>query len=288
MKYKCRFYLFNIFLFLFVSNANAFIKMSYVEVNSNNLSNIGCYVRSDNGKPYIDFTSIFAANINGSDINSPEIYFNPQVSHLLNNDYDQISNLQKKGVKVLITLLGNHQDAGWACLTQDAAKQKFAKEIVNMVNKYKLDGVDIDDEYSTCFSNRTSISDLAHYIKNDPNFNGKILTKALFNDDFDFSRSKLAKYLDYGWEMTYSSSNFASRLNRYLKYGMNKEHLFLGGNANQSSSFSSSISNYVKTNDFGGAMIYNITTYSWNFLNDMARAEYDNKLDIQVLPNCLK
>ena len=43
--------------------------MAYVEVNSNPLQNMGCYIRSDNNKPYIDMVAIFAANINGKSPN---------------------------------------------------------------------------------------------------------------------------------------------------------------------------------------------------------------------------
>jgi GH18 family chitinase len=275
-------------LFFSFSKANALLKMSYVEVNSNNLSNVGCYVLSDNAKPFIQMTSIFAANINGSDANKPEIYFNPQVTNLLSDNYHQISDLQKKGIKVLITLLGNHQNAGWACMTNDNDKMNFAKDIVNMVNKYKLDGVDIDDEYSNCTTNDSSIADIAQYIKEDAAFKGKLLTKALFSDYPHFSNLKLAKYLDYGWEMSYFSGNLGQRLIPYLNYGMKKNNLFLGGDSQQYYPSSANITKYVFNNHFGGIMIYNITTNSQSYLTEIARAEYGNHVNVNVLPDCLK
>ncbi|MBF0362220.1 MAG: hypothetical protein HQK49_14485 [Oligoflexia bacterium] len=304
---KIFFYSFCLIIFLSYfldSNVHAsapLIKMSYVEVNSNNLSNVGCYLRSDNLKPFIQITSIFAANINGNNPEKPEIYFNPQVTKLLNSDYQQITFLQKKGIKVLITLLGNHQNAGWSCMTNTESKKKFAQNIVNMVNKYNLDGVDIDDEYSTCVTNESSIADIAQYIKENPSFKGKLLTKALFSDYFAFSNLKLAKYLDYGWEMSYFSDNFEQRLNPYLlQYKVKKEKLFLGGSASAGESYPSpsNITKYVSNNNFAGVMIYNITTNSQNYLNQIAQAEYEAKtktktknkikrINVIVTQNCL-
>ncbi|WP_186647165.1 glycosyl hydrolase family 18 protein [Fluviispira vulneris] len=271
-----------------ITHANAHLIMSYVEVNSNQLSNVGCFVRSDNAQPFIHMTSIFAANINGDNPNNPVIYFNPQVKNLLTNEYKQVENLQKMGIKVLITLLGNHQNAGWACMTNMQSKIKFAKDIVQMVNKYKLDGVDIDDEYSNCSPNENSLADLAQLIKADPAFKNKILSKALFSDSFEFSNHKLAKYLDYGWEMTYSSNNFAGRLNPYLSYGMKKEKLLLGSWTQISNFPPSEITQYVVKNNFAGIMIYDITANSQNFLNSLVQTNANNSLAINVLPNCLK
>ncbi|BBH53765.1 glycosyl hydrolase family 18 protein [Fluviispira sanaruensis] len=271
-----------------ITHANAHLVMSYVEVNSNQLSNVGCFVRSDNNQPLIQMTSIFAANINGDNPNNPVIYFNPQVMNLLSNDYKQIEDLQKKGIKVLITLLGNHQNAGWACMTNTLSKIKFAKDIVKIVNKYKLDGVDIDDEYSNCSTNENSLADLAQLIKADPAFKNKILSKALFSDSFEFSNHKLAKYLDFGWEMTYSSNNFAGRLNPYLNYGMKKENLLLGSWTNINYPSPSSVNQYTLNNNFAGIMIYDIKANSQNFLNSLVQTNTNNSLTINVLPNCLR
>ncbi|KAB8033131.1 glycosyl hydrolase family 18 protein [Fluviispira multicolorata] len=275
-------------LYFFVANANALIKMSYVEVNSNELANVGCYVRSDNLTPFINITSIFAANINGDNPNKPEIYFNPQVINLLNNNYEQISNLQKKGIKVLITLLGNHQNSGWSCMTNLNDKIKFAKNIVNMVNKYKLDGVDIDDEYSNCSANQDSLADIAQFIKEDSNFKGKLLTKALFSDYYSFANQKLAKYLDYGWEMSYSHSNYVGRLSPYINYGVKKENLFLGVWTQYLSPSPSSVAKYLINNKYSGVMIYDIKSNSQSFLSELAQAEYGNQVRVNSLPNCLK
>ena len=103
--------LFLTYVCCFVSVSYAFRNVAYVETNTNALSNVSCFVQSDTKKPFFDTAVIFAANIHGTDPNKPTIYLNPQDSKLL-NDTKQISSLQKKGIKVLVTLLGDHQNSG--------------------------------------------------------------------------------------------------------------------------------------------------------------------------------
>src|SRR5687768_14191887 len=96
--------------------------IAYVEVNSNRFENAGCYVDSNTKISFFQIASIFAANINGNDPNSPFIYLNPQVTSTLSSS--QVQHLHRKGIKVLVTLLGNHQNAGWACMTDASAANK--------------------------------------------------------------------------------------------------------------------------------------------------------------------
>lgn len=263
--------------------------MAYVEVNSNSLKNTACYIRSDTKTPYLNMVSIFAANINGDSPNSPYVYFNDQVTKVLKSD--QIAHLHKKGMKVLITLLGNHQKAGWNCMTDEGAAQQFANSIVDMVNQYDLDGVDIDDEYSYCVSNHYSITMIAQYIKSNPAFAGKILTKALFGDHQDFTTSYnhhfLNEYLDYGWEMRYQDGDFDSRNSFYASNGMTAKQLMIGGwtEINDPSPFE--IASYNISNNLAGNMIYDVTNKSQTYLDGMIKAE-NSELNVLVQPNCLE
>ena len=72
-------------LLVFSDLSFAFNHMAYVEVNDHDLSNVGCFIHSQSNQPYFDMAGIFAANVNGTDPNHPEIYFNPQVDHVLNH-----------------------------------------------------------------------------------------------------------------------------------------------------------------------------------------------------------
>jgi len=259
------------------------LNVAYVEVNDNALSNAGCYKLSKANKPFFDIAAIFAANINGDDPNNPQIFFNRQVTQLL-NETQQVKELQSKGIKVLLTLLGNHQNAGWSCIKQDQpnAAKVFADKIADVAQKYGLDGIDIDDEYSKCTPNPTSMIMIAEALANNPKFKGKILSKALFSDRDVFQGSyknhKLADFLNYGWEMTYGNDNAAARLNPYLSYGMPKERLAIGVNASQGPA--EKLAAYAKQNGLGGVMVFNVTRNSGTYLSTIASIESNQSVNV--------
>lgn len=269
--------------------AQNLFNMAYVEVNDNALSNVGCYTLSSNKTPFFSMATIFAANINGDDPNDPRIFFNPQVSRLLNETH-QVKDLQSKGIKVLLTLLGNHKNAGWSCITQPRAAKDFADRIADVAQKYGLDGIDIDDEYSKCAPNQTSMVMIAEALSNNPKFRGKILSKALFRDREFFQATyhnhKLADFLNYGWEMSYWSEDARARLNPYLGYGMPKTSLIIGVNTNNSPAVVANLTAYVKQNGLGGVMVFNVTRDSGSYLSQIANIEYNQVVNVDA--NCLR
>lgn len=121
--------------------------LCYIEVNNENPLNAGEYTLS-NGEPFFDIVSIFAANINLDSDGKPYIYCNEQVTYVLHNADKIIRPLQEKGIKVHLSILGNHDDAGMRSLSEEGAKA-FAKELKYYVDIYGLDGIDFDDEYSS-------------------------------------------------------------------------------------------------------------------------------------------
>ncbi len=270
--------------------AHAIFNIAYVEVNSNPMSNVACYLNAETKKPFFTMASIFGANINGTDPNHPEIHLNPGIEDMMAHT-TQVKDLQSKGIRVLISLLGNHQNAGWSCMTEDSAAQIFANHIVEMVNKYHLDGVDIDDEYSEyCQANDTSLIMIAENIKKNPQFQGKILTKALWSDSDYFLANyhgvKLADLLDYGFEMTYGNSFFESRASFYLENGMTKDKLSLGGWTKNSYVSSQDLGHYLKENNYGGGMIYDVDSFSWDYLNHFSQGE--TGVGVTLEENCLR
>ncbi len=118
----------------------------YIEVNDENILNAGEY--TVNGVPFFDVVSIFAANINLDSDGRPYIYCNTQVSNVLANIDEVIRPLQKKGIRVHLSILGNHDDAGMRSLSEVGAAA-FAKELKAYADIYGLDGFDFDDEYSS-------------------------------------------------------------------------------------------------------------------------------------------
>lgn len=118
----------------------------YVEVNDESPLNAGEYYVD--GVPFFDVVSIFAANINLDSDGKPYIFCNDQVAYVLANADKIIRPLQQKGIKVHLSILGNHNDAGMRSLNEEGAKA-FAKELKSYIDIYGLDGIDFDDEYSS-------------------------------------------------------------------------------------------------------------------------------------------
>ncbi len=120
----------------------------YFEVNDVNPLNALEFVLKDSGKLFFDHVVLFAANIN-YDAAKGRVYVNnnPNVQFLLDNNELFLQPLRKRGMKVILSILGNHDQAGVGQLSDLGARQ-FAEELKNVVTTYNLDGVGFDDEYS--------------------------------------------------------------------------------------------------------------------------------------------
>lgn len=119
----------------------------FFEVNDVNPLNALSF-QLENGKYLWDAVVLFAANINyDSEAGRPFIKCNPNVQYLLDNNETLLQPLRKKGIKVLLGLLGNHDMAGLAQLSKQGAKD-FAREVAQYCKAYNLDGVNYDNEYS--------------------------------------------------------------------------------------------------------------------------------------------
>lgn len=127
----------------------------YVEVNNHSIANVGKYVLESNGAPVFDYALIFAANIN-YDGKKAYLYNNPQVQATLDNVDTLVRPLQAKGIKVMLSVLGNHQGAGFANFADRGTASAFASQLASTVQKYGLDGIDFDDEWADYGTNGTA------------------------------------------------------------------------------------------------------------------------------------
>lgn len=119
----------------------------FFEVNDVNPLNALAYELED-GRLLWDCVVLFAANINHNiEEDRPYIQCNPNVQFLLDNNETYLQPLRKRGIKVILGLLGNHDQAGLAQLSEQGAKD-FAAEVAAYCEAYNLDGVNYDDEYS--------------------------------------------------------------------------------------------------------------------------------------------
>lgn len=120
----------------------------YFEVNDTNPLNALEFVLKDSGKLFFDEIVLFSANIN-YDQEKGRVYVlnNPNVQFLLDNNEQYLQPLRKRGMKVILCILGNWDQAGVAQLSTVGAKM-FAQELAAYCRAYNLDGVGFDDEYS--------------------------------------------------------------------------------------------------------------------------------------------
>jgi hypothetical protein len=139
--------------------------VAYVEVNSNSMLNVGKYTLANGGSNVFDIAVIFAANIDyNTSTDSAYLYFNPQVQSVLDNVSTQIRPLQAKGIKVELSILGNHEGAGFANFPSQASAAAFAKQLSNAVTQYGLDGIDFDDEYADYGDNGTGQPNASSFV----------------------------------------------------------------------------------------------------------------------------
>lgn len=134
----------------------------FFEVNDANPLNALAF-ELENGKLLWDVICLFSGNINHhSERNAPYLSCNPQVQFLLDNNETYLQPLRKRGMKVIMGVLGNHDQAGVAQLSAIGARV-FAEELAHICQVYNLDGICYDDEYSKspdlnnpCYTNRSS------------------------------------------------------------------------------------------------------------------------------------
>ncbi|MER7182608.1 endo-beta-N-acetylglucosaminidase H [Streptomyces hyaluromycini] len=139
--------------------------VAYVEVNSNSMLNVGKYTLANGGGNVFDVAVIFAANINyDTGAKAATLYFNANVQRVLDNAATQIRPLQQKGIKVVLSVLGNHQGAGFANFPSQQAASTFAKQLSDTVATYGLDGIDFDDEYADYGNNGTGQPNASSFV----------------------------------------------------------------------------------------------------------------------------
>ncbi|MGH8082313.1 MAG: hypothetical protein ACREP7_17185 [Lysobacter sp.] len=253
------------------------------------VKDVGRYVVKATGKPFFSQLVLFAANINGSSPSTPVLFYNAEMTAILKNNIDAVRQLQNKGIKVQISYLGNHQNAGWSCNMSATVAGKLADAMVADVVKYGLDGIDVDDEYSTCSGNATAFYNVLKAIRSNPYFSGKTLSKALWSDSQYFrAPNNAANQLTEGYEMTYAGS--VSYLQPYVGYGMTKPSLFLGISPEfTSASNVRAIAKSVADGGYAGTMIWAPnaflnSTQAAQFYTQIAKAQAGETAVVEFTP----
>ena len=121
--------------------------IAWIEVNNTNPLNM-LQFETEDGRLLTDYVVLFAYNIN-YDREKGEVYVfsNPQCQYILDHYDEVIKPLRERGVKVILSILGNHDESGLAQLS-DLGCREFAQKVAAVVNGYGFDGINYDDEYS--------------------------------------------------------------------------------------------------------------------------------------------
>jgi len=253
--------------------ASSFVKngmsVAYIGFHEDTLIRTTKYTTSQ-GLNSVDVVILFAANINnsipeGSDYVrlAPEVVVppgsslavgHPEVITLLQSGAVQAA--QAAGVTVLLDLLNNHDNSGWSEFSTETDAGNFALQLRSIVQKYNLDGIDIDDEYSNGNPILNSLVMVTTKIREVlPNI---ILSKALFMDLNYFKPSfqgrTLGQNLTMGYEMSYGMPP-AGSLPPYLKY-LNANQLSQGYFSDSPPYDPQADVEFLKSGGYGGVMVY--------------------------------
>ena len=242
-------------------------RVAYVEINNNNIDSVGLYQKD--GKPVFDIAIMFAANIRGTE-GKADLYFNPQYDRQLHENKSQIEELQKQGVKVLMSVLNDHRDAGWSCFRNYEDAEEFALELKASVENYGLDGIEIDDEYDKCKQKfKNSLAMVTTAIKRV--MPDKLLVKSLWSDlvyfQADYEGHTLGQNLDMGWEMSYWAP-CEVRAAPYLAY-MDRSKIGVGASTSMNNKETAqSVHRCVVEGGYGGGfMVFNLGRKHFEWLD---------------------
>jgi hypothetical protein len=187
------------------------ISVVYVEVNNESMTNAAKYTLANGGAQVFDIAVIFAANINYDGTNA-YLHFNENVQNVLDNVATEVRPLQQKGIKVLLSILGNHQGAGFANFPDQSSADAFAQQLADAVNQYGLDGIDFDDEYAEYGNNGTGQPNDFSFVYLVQALRAKLPNKliALYDigpasDRLTYNGQSIANTFDYAWNPWYGT-----------------------------------------------------------------------------------
>jgi len=234
----------------------------YVEVNNNNILNAGSYKLQTSGKYLFNVVNIFAANINyDTGRGRPYLYCNNNVTKVLTNADTYIKPLQAKGMKVVLTILGNHQGAGICNFPTRESARDFAQQLAHTVNTYGLDGIDFDDEYSDYGNNGTGQPNASSFVMLVQELKALLPNKLITFYYYGPAASRLSwnglrvgDYVNYSWNAmygTFSAPNVPPLTNAQISPAA----VWLG---NTSNSTTTSLATQTKNGGYGVFMWYDL------------------------------
>lgn len=234
----------------------------YVEVNNNNILNAGAYKLQTSNSYLFNVVNIFAANINyDTSRGRAYLYSNNNVTKVLTNADTYIKPLQQKGMKVVLTILGNHQGAGICNFPTREAARDFAQQLANTVNTYGLDGIDFDDEYSEYGKNGTGQPNDSSFVMLVQELKAllpdKIISFYYYGDAasrLSWNGFRVGDYVNYSWNAMYGTFS-APNVPPLTKAQISPAAVWMG---NTSNSTTTSLATQTKNGGYGVFMWYDL------------------------------
>ena len=279
------------------------VVFSVPEVNNINPLQALNFKLEKTNKYLFDAVVLFSSNVNFSKRdNEVYIHNNDNVQAILNNWEHYIKPLKDRGIKVILSLLGNHDGSGLANMSDERCRL-FAQAIADTLDKYQLDGVFFDDEYSEYnkdlaaqgfegFQNRGSsacASRLAYETKKAIGDRWVVAYKyGAFNSLNEIDGVKPGEYVDYvltdyGVVGTWSSNSSAYPGATKRQFGVCSVNM--GGYTNMT------FLKQSRTDKYGALMIYNLDQVSGNYgyiyedtLIKIAKYLFDDTLLVDPTP----
>ncbi|WP_143310564.1 endo-beta-N-acetylglucosaminidase H [Chitinophaga vietnamensis] len=255
----------------------------YVEVNSNSLLNTGKYTLTTGGQQLFDIAIIFAANINyNTTTQQAVLYNNPNVSNVLVNRATQIVPLQNKGMKVMLSILGNHQGAGFCNFTSRTAARAFAQQLADTASYYNLDGIDFDDEYADYGNNGLPQPNDSSFVMLVDELRklmpGKLISFYYYGpaaSRTSWNGTQVGNLINYSWNAIYGSYSVPNVA------GLPKSNLAPAAVDIQSTSqtTANSLATQTKNNGYGVYLWYNLTsTNKATYFSGVSQILYGSKV----------
>lgn len=246
-----------IFSCLEVNNVNPLVHLNYRLKNSD--------------KYFFDAVILFSSNINYSKKEDVVyIHNNENVQPILLQHEKYIDPLREKGIKVFLSILGNHDGSGICNLGPERAKA-FAQAIADTLDKYKLDGVFFDDEYSEY----NKIGNTPGFVTPTYNAASRLIyevKKAIGPDRWTvvYRYGGLSSLVavdgkEPGEFVDYAVADYGvgTDLTKFIP-GLQKEQQGLYS-LNMNSNYSSVKGAYLRKNGYGALMYYNLTPNASNY-----------------------
>lgn len=272
---------------------------AYVGVNCSRLRNAAQFLLND-GTPVFDMAMLFAANMRMQPTaelpGGVQVYFNQRVDETLNQTED-VKVLHDAGIAVLLSVLPSHDNAGWSCFDPSdardvAAAEAFVEQLAQIVDAWDLDGIDIDNEYSTGTDYSASLTMVTALLQE--KMPGKIISGAWQPGDVDFfiqnpltvyepepdpdpifwRGGKLVDQLHYSWDMAYYDHHPANRMYAYNAVGIPLSRLAVGFSEekNPPEEVAAYLTGTESRQQIGGVMIFEVRRSSNAYVSKVTKA----------------